>query len=1104
MMRKIYFLLFILIGFSVYSQLESNYEYEKISRIIAPPSVDAYKLGTFGQVPVGLINGTPNVSIPLTTISTNQIAIPFSLNYSSPGIRVDELEGTVGLSWQLLGGGVITRTVRDMPDEDGDYHFPEFDIKSGLGVNNLSAYSYLNHIYDLVVDSEPDIYNFQFLGKSGQFIFDSNQNIVKLDQSNLQITRKSQSGLGYYYEITDEIGNIYEFKEIEMSLSLATSQGSGASSKVSSWFLKKITDGKTNQEILFTYEPNDYTYTATYSQHLKFFAPLDFYSNYSSTGGSYNNMPSANLSDKIPVRFVLHSKLIKEIVVSNESKLLFTYSSHIAEAPKTLDNITFKDRNNNIIDNINFTYSKTTNNRVFLTSIENTVKNQIHSFEYITPTVFPARLSMSQDLYGYYNGITTNTTLVPNYYATTYSSYIGDLYNSLAERKSNMLFNKIGLLSKIIYPTKGYSEINYEGVEEKQDYTYSQVFVPEQQSFELGSLTYIKDENGNMVSTVSSMNYQLNEQKTLYFQGYTVLSPYCSVGGNPLEHLSGFLQIKKDGISIATKKFISNTEVFEISLSAGNYEFSIVNVFFPCTKVIVNVGDTPIVPAHYAEIPSSITSITTSIGSKVASVINKDFNGLITNSTYYKYRNFFDLYPLEFRTFMATKYEINSSVHLRTSISVNSNDQNSFVGSASNYLYNEVDISYGGSNFEKGGETHFFNIEANNESSFIQGFLDNQKKSHSYNSWINTKEDEVLYFNSAKIPQKRVKYNYGERSYLNKKLFGIIANASFAGDDPGNTVVQCTGGPNGNYASTLCLNLPAGTLVGTLFPLANVEILQTEINSYNKFLQSQKTTDFLNGKELKTTTEYFYNNPTHYQLTSQKTTFPDKSISESTFQYAHEKGKADMIAANMVGIPLETTVVKKQDSLAIGKVISKSGVDYTKRIIDGKDLILRNIAYSYDIQNPSDSLTQVKYNLYDNKGNLLQYTLKPDANGNGGTPTSIIWGYNQTQPIAKIEGATYSQVSSLAQAIITASNTDASQAPNNDETAFLSLLDTFRKNLTNYQVTTYTYDPLIGVRSITPPSGIREIYKYDTANRLQSVVDIDGKILKEYKYNYKP
>ncbi|HAO26592.1 MAG TPA: hypothetical protein DCQ68_00740 [Chryseobacterium indologenes] len=57
--------------------------------------------------------------------------------------------------------------------------------------------------------------------------------------------------------------------------------------------------------------------------------------------------------------------------------------------------------------------------------------------------------------------------------------------------------------------------------------------------------------------------------------------------------------------------------------------------------------------------------------------------------------------------------------------------------------------------------------------------------------------------------------------------------------------------------------------------------------------------------------------------------------------------------------------------------------------------------------------------------------------------------------------------------------------------------------MSSNQVTTYTYDPLIGVRSITSPSGIRENYLYDSAGRLEKIIDADGRVVKEMKYNYK-
>jgi hypothetical protein len=139
----------------------------------------------------------------------------------------------------------------------------------------------------------------------------------------------------------------------------------------------------------------------------------------------------------------------------------------------------------------------------------------------------------------------------------------------------------------------------------------------------------------------------------------------------------------------------------------------------------------------------------------------------------------------------------------------------------------------------------------------------------------------------------------------------------------------------------------------------------------------------------------------------------------------------------------------------------------------------------------------MKFDLYDEKGNLLQFT------SSVGIPTAIVYGYDKTQPIAKIEGATYAQVTPYIQAIVDASIADA-QNPDN-ESALLTALDNFRKTaaLKDFQITTITYDPLIGMTTTTAPNGIRAIYKYDANNRLQKIVDMNGVTLKEYQYNYK-
>ena len=220
----------------------------------------------------------------------------------------------------------------------------------------------------------------------------------------------------------------------------------------------------------------------------------------------------------------------------------------------------------------------------------------------------------------------------------------------------------------------------------------------------------------------------------------------------------------------------------------------------------------------------------------------------------------------------------------------------------------------------------------------------------------------------------------------------------------------------------------------------------------------------------------------------------EKSYIKTSYQYAHEKGNNYLIDKNVVGVPLETIVT--QD----GKIISKTETIYptsqAEANIKTQGLPLPVSSLSYDLENPSKTNQNITYTQYDNKGNLIEYKL------NGIIPVVIIWGYHQTLPIAKIEGATYDQVKNLVSDIISKSNEDKDEV---SEKNLIMALDNFRnkEELKNFQITTYTHNPLIGVTSITPPSGIREIYKYDDANRLKQVLDIHGNILKEYRYNYR-
>jgi YD repeat-containing protein len=51
-------------------------------------------------------------------------------------------------------------------------------------------------------------------------------------------------------------------------------------------------------------------------------------------------------------------------------------------------------------------------------------------------------------------------------------------------------------------------------------------------------------------------------------------------------------------------------------------------------------------------------------------------------------------------------------------------------------------------------------------------------------------------------------------------------------------------------------------------------------------------------------------------------------------------------------------------------------------------------------------------------------------------------------------------------------------------------------------VTSYIYDPLVGVTAIIQPDGQKATYEYDDFGRLKLIKDQDGNVLKEIEYNY--
>ncbi|WP_346985805.1 hypothetical protein [Chryseobacterium sp. POE27] len=263
------------------------------------------------------------------------------------------------------------------------------------------------------------------------------------------------------------------------------------------------------------------------------------------------------------------------------------------------------------------------------------------------------------------------------------------------------------------------------------------------------------------------------------------------------------------------------------------------------------------------------------------------------------------------------------------------------------------------------------------------------------------------------------------------------------------------------------------------------------------------------GEKLITNISKDYFDTTNFNnLKTITTSYPDGTTNKMQYQYANDvyTGGGDFIQKYMVGIPLLTTNYHNNIPVSKTKLsFSKYWLGHQQLQPSQQDLVPTNL-----INSPNEIYeTDITYNQYDLKGNLVQYTTKD------GIPVTIIYGYNQTLPILKVEGISYiglMDVLGMDDNILNYNALEICQKSNIDidstsEDSLIIALDKIHKSpfLVLTQITTYTYDPLIGVTSITPPSGIREVYLYDSANRLMEIREGSqtGKLLKEFKYNYK-
>ncbi|WP_261511319.1 hypothetical protein [Chryseobacterium paludis] len=1111
---------------------------------IVPPSPESFFRTQFGNLNFNEFKGSPNIQIPIHELKNGSLKLPVSLNYSKVGVKVNDIPNSVGMNWILETGGIITRTIYDLTDELASQRLvlsqTELgNLSSQAGAQDLGVYS---HDISTSIDNEIDVFNYSIPGYSGSFYLDKTFKPVLLTQDyNLKLEAVDNNfKVSNAFTITTYDGTKYTFGGVGATEKTFV-RLQGNRSGITSFYLKTIEDVLHNK-IEFNYNQANSKIIPLGEQET---GQLE---SSATASGTIDVAPSgAGIGTSGKVLNVVEAKFLDKITAGDEI-IQFNYIIETNSPFQKLGNIVISQKGVNIkkmsFDYLNSAGATVSEKRFFLTSVkEYAIHSNVDTFvneytlDYNNALDLPKRLSRSVDYLGYFNG-KNNTALLPNLKLFGEQYALFNMNGNYADRRVNFGYAQFGTLKSITYPTKGKTMFEYESIEAKIPINYIGDCVIGNTNYLNLPLVFEQDwlpltNESTFTHHVSTIDgNSVNAQITLMLHSDKEINQPNKA--NALFEITDLatnqVVFSKTITVIKMIQDITNTYTFTLANNKSyKFNFKVKDICYECNgnahieypNVWQRVEDSNIrLKRQYDVSETGTINIKRLYYTNYQNINNFDVLSAPLHPGFKSY-----VYnqvqgtttlppPNDCATCFSTMYEtlFHSDIQSTRMGSVLQDGEETYID-LNDPVYPLVTISYGGDNFEKGGEEKIFDMKAYtvlNTIPFrlpnVSGMANSQIDNSSILNLLSGSAENTLY---KQLPLGNIQGKLISHRIFNNKNGTLFVKNSVKNDytaTMGNTVYSVAGIQLYPYVT-----LPPGVNAST--SLDNMYIGAYRFPTYSSFLNSSKTTEYLEDvplnvtddtsyKKLITTTNYVYDS-LDKQLSKSTTQTTDGSVQETTYLYAREKSNQKLIDANMIGIPLETIAVQKQNTGDSGKVVSRSETKY-----DALNSWLPSSVLSYDMLNSTPS-TEITYDWYDGKGHIMQYTPK------NGIPVTIIWGYGSTQPIAKIEGIAYRDLLSIAQAnvtqIMTASDSDLINSAT--EPALITALDNFRKNadLSAYQITTYTYDPLIGVTSITPPSGIREVYIYDTANRLKEIrqqeKDSSGnmvyKVVKEFKYNYK-
>jgi len=171
-------------NFTVHGQIDFAYPIvaDMNNNVMVDPTPEAQSMGKYGDIKVSNYTGTVNVPIPIYSFNSQKLGMDINLVYTTGGVKVSEESSWVGQGWTLQAGGVITRTVIGKPDSEGHYYSKAAEIDTYRnplpGVNPDQEWFY-KQVADGDIETQTDMYHYNFNGRVGKFYITPQKDIVK-------------------------------------------------------------------------------------------------------------------------------------------------------------------------------------------------------------------------------------------------------------------------------------------------------------------------------------------------------------------------------------------------------------------------------------------------------------------------------------------------------------------------------------------------------------------------------------------------------------------------------------------------------------------------------------------------------------------------------------------------------------------------------------------------------------------------------------------------------------------------------------------------------------------------------------------------------------